>query len=254
MTQDKVSPEVLASGKRSFKIEVPYTLMESGRKGIKKPLILYLHGFGGNEKKFKKKCEPLFSFEAYHLFIQGPYPVFDPSLSKTVSNWGRAWYLYDGRRKQFIKSLELSSEFIQEIIDNLIKFIQVEKMCVIGYSMGGYLAGYFALTRWKHVNQLIVSGARIKTEVMSEERWKNLSHMDVLALHGRDDETVSFENQRREIETLKSRGVRSEFRLLNQGHEFNTVVLDEIGSWMKSRGYKKSPDKEYVDLKNVLNR
>lgn len=240
MTKVVTMPEVLASGKRSFKIEVPYTLMETGRKGVPKPLILYLHGYGENEKKFKSKCDSLFVYEAYHLFVQGPYPVFDQTLSRTVSNWGRAWYLYDGKRKQFIKSLELSSEFIQEIIDNLVKFIQVETMCVIGYSMGGYLAGYFALTRWKHVNQLIVAGARIKTEVMSEERWKNLTHLDVFAIHGREDQSVSYERQQEEVEILKSRGVNAEIKILNQGHQFNENVTAEIGLWLDRKGYIKA--------------
>lgn len=238
MTNVLAKPEVLASGKRSFKIEVPYTLMEVGRKGVKKPLILYLHGYGDNEERFKTKCESLFSIEAYHLFIQGPYPVFDKTFSRTVSKWGRAWYLYDGKKKQFIKSLELSAEFVQEIVDDLIKFIQVEKMCVLGYSMGGYLAGYFALSRWKHVNELIVIGARIKTEVITKERWKHLSHLDILALHGSMDESVSWQNQQREIELLKDRGIQAELRLLDQGHEFDTNVISEAMLWLDRRGYR----------------
>ncbi|MEX2411884.1 MAG: hypothetical protein WD607_11060, partial [Candidatus Paceibacterota bacterium] len=118
----KKERDLLASGKRSFKIEVPYQLIESGKKGEKKPLILYLHGYGENIKTFQEKCGRFLDINAYHLFIQGPYPIYDQSRKKTVSNWGRSWYLYDGNRKQFIKSLEITSEFIQEVIDNLIKF------------------------------------------------------------------------------------------------------------------------------------
>lgn len=230
--------DLLASGKRSFKIEVPYQLIETGKKGDKKPLILYLHGYGENIKTFQEKCTRFLDINAYHLFIQGPYPIYDSSRKKTVSNWGRSWYLYDGKRKQFIKSLEITSEFIQEVIDNLIKFINVSKICVLGYSMGGYQAGFFSLTRWKHVNDVIVVGARIKTEILNESDYDHLKHMNILAVHGRNDDTVSYERQLESIEKLKSKGLKSEMKLLDDNHEFSSNVIEEILNWLQSIDYK----------------
>lgn len=234
----KKERDLLASGKRSFKIEVPYQLIESGKKGEKKPLILYLHGYGENIKTFQNKCSRFLDINAYHLFIQGPYPIYDPSSKKTVSNWGRSWYLYDGNRKQFIKSLEITSEFIQEVIDNLIKFINVSKICVLGYSMGGYQAGFFSLTRWKHVSDVIVVGARIKTEVLNDSDYENLKHMNILAVHGSHDEKVSFEGQKKSIEQLKSKGIRSELVLLDENHDFSPKVIEDIYNWFQSNDYK----------------
>jgi len=230
--------DMLASGKRSFKIEVPYQLIETGAKGEEKPLILYLHGYGENIKTFQEKCDRFLDINAYHLFIQGPYPIYDHSQKKTVSNWGRSWYLYDGKRKQFIKSLEITSEFIQEVIDNLIKFIHVSKFCVIGYSMGGYQAGFFALSRWKHVNDVIVVGARLKTEVLNEGVYPHLKHMNILAVHGRHDDKVSFERQKESVDFLKSKGLKSELKLLDENHDFSPKVVDEIMNWLQSNDYE----------------
>lgn len=230
-------PEVLVSGKTSFKIEVPYKLFETGRGTKEKPLIIYLHGFGENIESFQKKCKDLLKFEAYHLFIQGPYPLYDRSGKKNVSQWGRAWYLYDGNRQQFIKSLELTSEFLQEVVDNLLKVIQVNRLCIMGYSMGGYVAGYFALTRWKHVNELIVAGARIKTEVLKDD-WGNIKHLNVLALHGRDDEAVKADPQIHEIEKLQKKGVKAELKLLNESHSFTGAYVNSISEWLNNEGYK----------------
>jgi len=230
--------DMLASGKRSFKIEVPYQLIETGSKGKKKPLILYLHGYGENIKIFQEKCDRFLDINAYHLFIQGPYPIYDQNSKKSVSNWGRSWYLYDGKRKQFIKSLEITSEFIQEVIDNLIKFINVSKLCVIGYSMGGYQAGFFSLTRWKHVNDVIVIGARLKTEILNDGDNSHLKHLNFLAVHGRYDDKVSFERQNESIEFLKSKGLKSEIRILDENHDFSPNVIDEILKWLKSNNYE----------------
>lgn len=228
--------EVLVSGKTSFKVEVPYSLIETGEKG-EKPLIIYLHGFGENIDLFKKRCDSLLNLKAYHLFIQGPYPIYDRSRKKNVSEWGRAWYLYDGNQGQFIKSLELASEFIQGIIDKLLPVIQVNRIGVMGYSMGGYLAGYFALTRWKHVNDLAVTGARIKTEILNEN-FENIQHMNIAAFHGKNDDKVQSGPQANEIEMLKENGVKAELNLLNENHSFSEVYLNQIFKWFKRSGYE----------------
>lgn len=228
--------EVLVSGKTSFKVEVPYTLIETGEKG-EKPLIIYFHGFGENIEQFKKRCDTLLNLNAYHLFIQGPYPIYDRSRKKNVSDWGRAWYLYDGNRGQFVKSLELASEFVQGVIDKLLPVIQVNRIGVIGYSMGGYLAGYFALTRWKHVNDLAVIGARIKTEVLNDN-WENIQHINIAAFHGKNDDKVKAGPQAKEIEILKENGIKAELNLLNENHSFSEVYLNQIFKWLMSIGYE----------------
>lgn len=230
--------EVLVSGKTSFKIEVPYKLIESGPKNGDKPLIVYLHGYGDNLESFMKRIESCMDIPAYHLFIQGPYPIYDRTGKKTVKNWGRAWYLYDGKKKQFIKSLEITSEFIQEIIDNLIKFINVSRICLVGFSMGGYLAGYFSLTRWKHVNDLIVIGARIKTEIVDHTNWDNLKHLNVAAIHGGEDDVVEASRQHDEIKFLIKNGLNAHFQKTEGGHEINKETLFAIKKWLGKFYYK----------------
>lgn len=229
-------PEVLSTGRISFKIEVPYKLIETGEEG-EKPLIVYLHGYNQNIKYFRKKVTELTSLRAYHLFIQGPYPIYDEEHKKKVPEWGRAWYLYDGDQQQFVKSLELASEFIQEAIDTILNHIDANRLAVIGYSMGGYLAGYFALSRWKHVNDLVVIGGRIKTEVF-EQRKGSYDHMNVLALHGTKDNSVKSDPQRKSANELKEMGAKVTFRELEESHSLNSTYISETKEWLKSLGYR----------------
>jgi len=230
--------DVLASGKESFKIEIPYKLIESGRPGSEKPLIVYLHGFNQNLKDFEKIISGIFQVEAFHLLIQGPYPIYDQEGRKRVSEWGRAWYLYDGHQEQFIKSMEISSEFIQHIIDRHLELIKVSRICIFGYSMGGYLAGYFAMTRWKHVNELIVSGCRLKTEILNDD-WTYVRHMNILALHGLNDDKVKTDPQKVEIEKLQKHGVSATFKTINDSHKLSELFIDEAKRWLISVGYEK---------------
>lgn len=230
--------DVLISGKTSFKIEVPYKLIESGKKG-KKPLIIYLHGYNQNIEKFKKLVEPMLNINAYHLLIQGPYPIYDNSREKDVSKWGRAWYLYDGKRGQFAKSLEVSSEFIQEIIDNLIDKIDIEKIALFGYSMGGYQAAHFALSRWKHISEAVVVGARIKTELFTD-KLDYAKHISFLAIHGKLDKDVLADPQANEIKILQNNGLDATFKLLDKGHLLDEEFVSTAIVWLKEKGYQTS--------------
>jgi len=225
----------LISGKASFKIEVPYKLYETGEAG-KKPLIVYLHGYRQNIELFESLVKDMLSLDAYHLFIQAPYPIYDESGKKKVNDWGRSWYLYDGEQGQFVRSMELASEFIQEIIDSILPNISVSRICLFGYSMGGYLAGYFMLSRWKHVNEAIIIGARIKTEVF-EGRLEEANHINVLALHGNSDVNVFPEPQKREIENLTKAGFKASFIAVKAEHKLTNIFSVESLKWLKQLGY-----------------
>ncbi len=232
--------EILISGKTSFTIDVPFELIETGKEDMEKPLIVYLHGFKDNIQSFKKRCfEVLVRMEAYHLFLQGPYPIYERRTAKKVENWGASWYLYDGDQDQFIYSLEKTSTFIDQIIKKLKEKIDFCRICLLGYSMGGYLAGYYAMTRAKSVNELIVAGARIKTEVL-EGRWKRISHMNVLALHGSQDKLVDYKPQRNEIKRLREKGIKADFQLIKQKHIFNNKLTVLICDWLNYNEYNQN--------------
>lgn len=227
--------ETLNTGKTSFKIEVPYKLIEVGEPS-KKPLIIYLHGFNQNIKEFQELTKEMLSIEAYHLFIQGPYPIYDRRGKKDVEDWGRAWYLYDGNQQQFVRSLEQTSEFIQELRDKIIPHISVSRTAVLGYSMGGYLAGYFALSRQKLIEDLVVIGGRIKTEVF-EEQPNGYNHLNVLALHGRQDESVKSSPQKACCEQLSRWGASVTFKELEETHVLDKLYINKTKNWLSSLGY-----------------
>ncbi len=224
---------VLSSGKTSFKIEVPYKLIESGDSG-NKPLIIYLHGYNQNIAYLEKKITLLLNVKAYHLLLQAPYPIF--SRKRSVSEWGSAWYLYDGDQEQFLKSMELASEFIQEVVDGLLEVIDANRICVIGYSMGGYLGGYFAFSRWKHVNDLVVIGGRIKAEAFENKRAQ-ARHLNILALHGKNDTSVYPEPQQKVVKELQKEGFNATFQLTEGNHKLSKAQLEETRKWLLKTGY-----------------
>ena len=226
----------IESGKAPFTIEVPYELIEGGRKAPK-PLIVYLHGFKQNIANFKPLVEPLLPLEAYHLFVQAPYPLYDRSREKRVDEWGRAWYLYDGNQPQFLRSLEDAAQLLEGIVDNVSQQLSVSRTAVMGYSMGGYLAGYYGLSRSDSIEDLIVVGSRIKTEVF-EGQEQNVSHLNVLALHGQQDRSVQSIPQKESCAVLSQWGANVQFDELQEGHKLTRNYLDKIKDWLEQLGYE----------------
>lgn len=224
------------SGHFSFELEVPYALYETG-SAPSKPLIVYLHGFKQHIAGFRAQTHRLQSLEAYHLFIQGPYVVYDRSREKNVSEWGRAWYLYDGNPGQFVRSLEHTSAFLENIISTVQADLDVSRTALFGYSMGGYQAGHVALSRPELVDDLVVVGARIKTEVFRppEHDYRALR---VLALHGRHDRSVKSGPQRKSCDELSKWGADVTFMALNAGHKLSDRYLKETKKWFLAYGYE----------------
>lgn len=228
--------EVKASGTVTFKIDVPHTLLESGSRG-EKPLLVYLHGFGQNSSRFRALTGGLESLEAYHLYIDGPYPIYDRTGRRNVPDWGRAWYLYDGGQQQFKRSMERSTGFIQDTVERLRPQIEARKVAVVGYSMGGYLAGYLALSRPGLVDELVVAGGRIKTEWFADS-GNSFDHLTVLALHGSEDQSVQAERQRESCQELEKMGADVTFQTIDAGHKLTGAYIEQIAIWLEGRGYK----------------
>lgn len=220
-----------------FEIEVPYMLMDIGEEKEKR-LFIYLHGFRQNMNIFRSYMEPLLDLEGYHLFIQGPYPIYDRDRNKRIEEWGRAWYLYDGNQNSFHKSLEHVSTFLDRLIDgDITSKIKFSDMTIIGYSMGGYLAGYYALSRATRIDNLVVIGSRIKTEYFEDEPY-NYNGLDVLAIHGKDDQNVEAGPQKRSCNQLAQWGANVTYKELDGEHTLQEKYLNVIKKWFLSQKNK----------------
>lgn len=228
--------ELLLAGKVEFSTEVPYKLFNAGSKE-QKPLIVYLHGFKQNISVFRRLVSPLLSINAYHLFVQGPYLIYDQTLEKRLEDWGRAWYLYDGDQPQFVHSLEQSSGLLQHILNTILKEIPASRVAVIGYSMGGYLGGYFGLSRYDYIDDLAVIGSRIKTEVFQYSEG-SYDHLNVLAVHGNKDKSVQSSPQKQSCATLSNWGANVIFRELEATHRLSDGYLSEVKKWLFKLGYE----------------
>ncbi len=217
----------------SFESTIEYDLIENGEG----PLFIYLHGYMQNKYIMRRKMNLLMDLQGVHVFLNAPYPVYDSSRSRPVEKWGRAWYLYDGVQEQFIHSLEQTSKNLEQLIIGLRKEFGSDRLCLIGYSMGAYQAGYYMLSRPSLLSHCININGRIKTEVFTAEQLKKASSISVLALHGQGDHSVYPDPQSKEIDKLKQSGFDAEFITPDCDHDLQPVFSELSRKWLVSKGF-----------------
>jgi predicted esterase len=225
--------DVLVSGKTSFKIEVPYLLAETGPKGPK-PILVYLHGKGETIDAFQASTTGFHELNAYHLYIQGPYA--DKTVTKSRERIGYAWHLYNHKQGSLVKSLEYTAEFIQEVIDGVRPFLKITRLCLVGYSMGGSQAAYFAFTRWKHTNELIAIGARLDAGILNIGS-SHVGHIGILGVHGEQDEVVEAPSQADAIQAMAAAGLDARLQTVPGGHNLSDDAIRASLAWLATRGY-----------------
>lgn len=212
-------------------------MVEIGPEGSK-PLLVYLHGYSQDMDTLKQLTSPLRALVGYHLYIQGPIRVEKEYTPEKRD--GFSWYEYSGDPRRFARELERRAAALQRCVRRVIGALHldgnIQRTGLFGYSMGGYLAAYYSISRPERVNELIVSGCRIKTELFESE-WARLRHLNVLALHGRHDRRVLPAPQQKEVEWLRRQGLNATFVELDEGHRLTRSYMDHALRWLENTGY-----------------
>ena len=219
------------TGSTPFEIQAEWELYKTGLSDEASPLFVYLHGYGENIAGFKEKAGELCQLEGYHLFIQGPYPLPRPGMK----NRGYAWYIYDGPESDFAAELARSTRLVESVVENVKETCRISEVIVIGFSMGAYLGGYWALFGEHSPEYLAACGGRIKTELLEAQSSSEKKPYRIAAFHGRDDGSVNGGLQEACIGDLQHHGYPAEMIWVNGGHDFSPEMSDAVKTWVINR-------------------
>jgi phospholipase/carboxylesterase len=201
-----------------FTREVP-VLLHRPDDGGDGSLVVALHGMGMSAEAFAETALALAPPAASVLVPQAPLP-FEMRTAKAMRQ-GNGWYVYTGEDEAFLASMRRTEEWLVRQIDFAVADhgLDAKNLSLLGFSQGGYLAGWMGLRHSARLRHLVVAAARIKHEVLADDaRRAAASGLRVLQVHGESDENVAAAAAKASCEALAAAGVAAEFRSYPGGH------------------------------------
>ncbi len=195
------------------------------------PLLVALHGQGMSAAGFLEALALLPEAERLLLVPEGPYP-FEKRSPEGI-DVGHSWYIYRGDQAEFRTELERSEAYLVEMVTALAERVAVdrERVTLIGFSQGGYLAGFAALRRPDLFRGLVLAAARLKSEFLSEELARG-ALPTTLVLHSEEDTLLPWARAAPDIERLRAAGGDLEVFHYRGGHRFTEEALRAAGEWL----------------------
>lgn len=221
---------------KGFSVETENLLFfPKGYDGSRKwPLVVALHGMGMTAPEFAGLVASLRKLPCLLFVPEGVYP-FEIRTGQQM-RIGRAWYLYTGDEEAFVRSMDRTGRHLNSLLTRLGKEypVDADRVFLLGFSQGGYFAGYHAIRHAKRFRGAVVIGARVKHEVLGKElaRAKDL---ELLLLHGKKDRAVPFALAERSHAAVADAGLSVELRDYDSGHSITKEELADAKRWLRKR-------------------
>lgn len=181
------------------------------------PLVLALHGYSLDAEILLRRMRALTSGPYALLVPDGPYPMVVREAKPP--RVGYSWYQFTGDQDEFLREMETTIAHLERLLEKVCSEHPVDRqrVALVGYSQGGYLAGYMGLLRPECYRAVVTISSRIKVEALAES-LPRATDLPVLVIHGRGDGVVLLEPQQEAIAELRRHGVAVELELHDGGH------------------------------------
>ncbi len=220
--------------KKGFQVETRNLLIlpRGYRSDRTYPLVTALHGMGMNAEEFAELLAPLTELPIILFVPEGVHP-FEIRAGGQM-RIGRAWYLYTGDEAEFVQSMKASGRHLRTLVDRVIAEVQVDpdRRVLLGFSQGGYCAGYLGIQHAARLAGLVVMCARVKDEVLEKELTR-AGDLSVLLVHGRKDRAVPFKAAKQSEAALQAAGLDVELRSYDCGHHVTAEQIRDVKAWLK---------------------
>lgn len=225
--------------KKTVRGEIPFTIpmrwrLDGDAADGAAPLVLCLHGQWMNEDLFALILQKLHELPFHFLTPRAPYPIPVPGKKKI----GCSWYPYDGDQERFLAELAVTEAALVRLLGDVERRqnLRPAARIVLGFSQGGYTGGFLALRRSDLFHGLVVSGARVKSEVLAGEIAAAAKRgMRALICHGRRDKAVPPSAAERSERALARSGIETELRYFDSAHRIGKEQVAVIRDWLTAR-------------------
>ncbi|WP_281233208.1 alpha/beta hydrolase [Flavobacterium gelatinilyticum] len=208
-----------------------YLVRQPKIKTTKPPLVILLHGVGGNEQN-------LFSFAPA---LPDNFVVVSARGPLTFGAGSYAWFQVDfsgGKPQINEKQAESSRLLLIDFIEDLKKEIDFdpEKVFLMGFSQGGIMSYSTALTAPEKVKGIAVMSGRLLPEIKPfEAKTSKLEKLKVFISHGKQDAVLNHQYAVDAFEYLTTKNIKPEFHSYEEGHTVNQQMFNDVNEWLKAK-------------------
>jgi len=210
----------LINGKMQISHTVYYCVQVPEQKGPH-PLLIVLHGFGQVAGQFIKVFEPLAQKGILVAAPQGAHQLYTNLKERRV---GFSWltkYERDQSVSDFVAYMERFFKLLQETCE-----VDSQRVFMLGFSQGVSMA----YRTWAHsslpVRGVIACGGDLPPDIV--EQLEGLPPIQILLVHGRQDEEVSPEKAQKALKHLRASGLKPELFDFEGGHVVPSRALPKV--------------------------
>jgi len=167
------APRRAIGGTAAFAAEVPYRLHVPER--CDGSLVVALHGMGQSAASFEEEALACAPDGAAVLVPQGPY-AYEMRRREGPPRQGNAWYVFTGDSAEFVASMARTEDWLRALVGTVLLDAPDEalrperaRVALLGFSQGGYLAGFVGVRNPERFRAVVVAAGRIKDEVLMDE-------------------------------------------------------------------------------------
>ncbi len=210
----------LIDGKMQISHTVYYSVQEPEQEGPH-PLLIVLHGFGQVAGQFIKVFEPLAKKGILVAAPQGAHQFYTRQKKGQV---GFSWltrYERDQSVSDFVAYMEQFYRLLQETCE-----VESQRVFLLGFSQGVSMA----YRTWAHgslpVRGVIACGGDLPPDIV--EQLEGLPPIEILLVHGRQDEEVPPEKAQEALKHFRTHGLKPELFDFEGGHVVPSRALPRI--------------------------
>lgn len=197
-----------------------------------KPLIIFLHGYGSDERDLFGIKDDL-SQDYTYLSVRAPLEV---------DGGGFKWFTqdtdqteYEGVTSDVDKSTDLLRTFIEQATEKYAT--QPDKVMLVGFSQGAMMSYQIGLQHPELVHGIApLSGkilASLKARLKPDDRLKGLK---VLIGHGKVDNRVPFSGATDAQTVLENLLIEPEFHAYaGAGHTITSAEVGDLNGWLQAQ-------------------
>jgi phospholipase/carboxylesterase len=225
----------LAQAQDALQTDLPLSyLAQASTDSRDKPLVIFMHGYGSNEKDLFG-IKDVLAADYNYLSVRAPVQLRPGSYQ---------WFTqkpqteeYDGVTVDLKNSGEQLSRFIKAATEKY--HTQPGKVFLVGFSQGAMMSYEVALRHPEQVGGIAALSGRLLPVLRAELKAKakpdaQLKNVAVFIGHGTADSRVSFSGAKDAEAYVKTLGITPEFHSYSGvGHTISEAEVDDLQAWLK---------------------